>query len=165
MWWNALVSKLRKSDSPRTYDTCRLHHSDMLTPTEGIGKTISTWAHRSALVSSAVARIPQSYTNKHLQGIVNLKDTELAYIYLSYNDAELRNTLNLPECLVCQLIFSQQSSLENKAPPVIPYLPSTRDRDHSLVLPCEGDWWSLSDFHHEWWNTSTALCNWRFKTR
>lgn len=48
-----------------------------------------------------------SYVINRMQGIVNQADTHLAYIYLSYKDAEKHNIPNLLTSLVCQLAFSE----------------------------------------------------------
>ena len=48
-----------------------------------------------------------SYIINYLQGIVDQKDTRLAYLYLSYKDAEKHNISNLLTSLVCQLVFSE----------------------------------------------------------
>ncbi|KAL9070376.1 MAG: hypothetical protein Q9161_004935 [Pseudevernia consocians] len=48
-----------------------------------------------------------SYIINYLQGIVDQKDTRLAYLYLSYKDAKKQNISNLLNSLVCQLVFSE----------------------------------------------------------
>ena len=51
--------------------------------------------------------LKSSYVINHLQGIVNQTDTRLAYIYLSYKDAEKQSISNLLTTIVCQLAFSE----------------------------------------------------------
>ena len=48
-----------------------------------------------------------SYVINHLQGVANQTDTRLAYIYLSYKDAEKQIISNLLTTIACQLAFSE----------------------------------------------------------
>ena len=63
-------------------------------------------SQRSNLISRADT-VHSSYTINHLQGIVDQRDTRLAYIYLSYKEIEKHNVPNLLMCLICQLSLSE----------------------------------------------------------
>lgn len=59
---------------------------------------------RPVLIRSANT-FDSSYAINHLQAFVDQKDTRLAYIYLSYKDAEKQTITNLLGSLVCQIAF------------------------------------------------------------
>ncbi len=63
-------------------------------------------SQRSDLIDSADL-FNSSYVISNLLGIVDRRDTRLAYIYLSYKDAEKQNIPNLLASLVCQIASSE----------------------------------------------------------